>query len=292
MVYGRKNSGMRRGVRGSTRRTYRKKVPVPKAKKSPRTFARTTARGVNSNFRMLKQIQMKMLGHVQKNYHEWPVRLSPTATSPICFDATDFSRNLGQAGAGCAVFNLNQLGQVAVATNFRTQPLCSSGNPFWEGTTADIPDTGRFTPIYAKYHFKIEGTAATGLDNVRVHIQMFSMKAKALTQTLNTGNAAVVMPQAMKHLTNMADPTKNRLSNDFFKKYKSTWVFLNSQLGGTSGVKGTTGNIFYRSMTIRPKKTRTQKFTSPIVAGSTIPEPLEGHWGANHYFAAHELWAQ
>lgn len=218
------------------------------------------------------------------DYHEWPIRLNPIATSPICFDATDFSRNLGTAGAGCAVFNLNALGQVSIATHFRSQPLCTSGNPFWEGSTSDIPDTGRFTPIYAKYHFKIEGGSAVGLDNTRVHIQMFSMRAKALTQTLVTGNEAVVMPQALKHLTHMADPTKNRLSLDFFKKYKSTWVFLNSQLGGTSGVKGTTGNIFYRSMTIRPKKDRTQKYTSPIVAGSTIPEPLEGHWGTRISF--------
>lgn len=67
MAYGRTNSGMRRGVRSGSRRTYRKKVPVPKVKKSPRSFARSNAKGVNANFRMLKQLQMQMKGRVQKS---------------------------------------------------------------------------------------------------------------------------------------------------------------------------------------------------------------------------------
>ena len=129
MAYGRKNTGMRRGMSRGTRRTYRKKTPVPKVKKSTKNYVRSNSKSINSNNRRIMSIERRMKGHLQKSYQEWPIRLSPIATSPICFDMGDYTRNLGAAGQGCAVFNLSLAGITQQVTTFRTQPLCDSTNP-------------------------------------------------------------------------------------------------------------------------------------------------------------------
>lgn len=268
---------------------YRKKtvagVPRPNKviRKKPKTkhaAIRTNATSVYTLAKQVNALKMSQHGSMQRNMQNLVVnQLIPTATAPLLFDCTDFTCFRGASGnQGCQVYQVTPTNTVLPASGFNIQEW--DANPYWARQNADICDTGKYMPIWCKYTIRIEGQRA--LDNTRIRIDLFTARSKALIPSGNVGpNTNIVLPTALIHLKNMADPTLNRLNPTFFKKYKSKTILINSSnQDPNTGVGGnTSSNIRYHTFTVCPKKMKYQGVSNPDNPQDPTAEVTDGNYG-------------
>ena len=84
MAYGRKK------LAGALR-SRPKRVRLPAAKKTPKSYVRKNAKAVNSLYRSVRQLKMSQYGSKQVGYHKMTTHVTPIATAPVLFDMLDFS---------------------------------------------------------------------------------------------------------------------------------------------------------------------------------------------------------
>lgn len=260
---------------------------APKPKKDTKSGVRQNAESVHKLALAVKKLQMSQYGGIQKNVQNSNNSLYPTAQYPLLFDCTDFTcyRNYGVVNQqGCRVYQYG-VGGLSAVGGWNIQDFL--GNPYHERENYDQVDTGRFLPISVKYTIRIEGVRS--LDNTRIRLDVFQARSKSIVQS-SVASGQVLLPTGLIHLDNMADPTQNRLSSVYFKKYFTKQVFINSTKTDPD-TKGTTGNIKYISFMIRPKKPRTQAQTEPNNPQDADPEITEGNYGPLNVPVDQPLWA-
>jgi len=277
------------------RRKPKSVAGVPKPSSIIGKPAKTKTKAIRSNaisvFKLAKQVkalQMSQYGAKQSNIQNLVVDyLTPTASAPLLFDTTDFTcYRSALNNQGCQVYQEDAVGTVPGASGFNIQDWF--GNPFWERQNQDVIDTGKYLPLYVKYTIRIEGQRS--LDNTRVRFDLFSAKSKAIVPSQGgapSGN--VVMPSALVHMHDMANPTKNKLNPFYFTKYGSKTYFINSTKTDPN-TKGTTGNIFYHTFVVRPKKPRMQAMTNPFNPELGNPEVPDGNYGPLNVSVDQPLW--
>jgi len=272
-----------------SRRPYKRRTsvkrgrpPVPKKRKTASSYIRNNSLAVRANSRKISRLISTQFGPVQRNLQQNDNTLIINATQPLVFDAADFcSRRTapgGQAVPGCQIWQVNNLGlQITSAGSF----LADETNALWGPSNTDIPDGGRYKPLYAEY--QIEVTGRDNLDSTHIQMNLFTQHHGFQTWQLAAAGTSVnqrTMPYALTNMKNMC--TTNLLNPSLFKSYKVKRMLINSQTSlqsttttvppgtATSGVTATTSNVKYFRFRVAPKKTRRQVYTTPDTPG--IPD--------------------
>lgn len=282
------------------RRTYRK-VPyrprraprpaAPKVKKTVKTYVRKNAYKIADLKKDVMFLKKARHGSIQQNL-QTSNTMVPTSSYPLLTDLTDFTCfRTGSttppvpARQGCLFYQYTPVGLTAAGPynvqNFET-------SPYWKNQNVDQVDTGKYLPVMAKYTIRVEGRAA--LDNTRIRIQIFQARASAIIPATSTANS-LVLPTGLQYLNDLADPTINRLNPVFFKEYYKLGktMFINSTKTDQS-TKGTTGNIFYHTFTIRPKKMKYQSETLPYTPSDPASPDDDGQFGPLSISPDSPLW--
>lgn len=284
-----------RKSRKSSRYRSRKRVSFagPKIKKTTKTYVKKNAMSVVRLRRDVNYLKRSQHGSIQQNMQNSQVDMVPIATRPILTDLTDFTCFRESTITpplptfqGAQFYQYDSLGNLATTGGYDIQDYEDS--PYWSNQNLDRVDTGKYLPVMARYTVRVEGR--NSLDNTRVRLQVFQAKAKALVPS-NILNQTLILPTGLQHLTNMADPTLNRLNPVFFREYKKLGktFFINSTKTDAS-TKGTTGNIMYYTFTIRPKKMKYQSLTAPYTPDDQNPEAVDGNFGPLQISPESPLW--
>lgn len=245
---------------------------------------------INRLSKQMYQMQMATYGQVQQNFHSTNREIIPTALYPCCVDLTDFTsvRRINNivVSNGCRVFQATT-GPPGYAPVSAWEPTAAAQNLYWNNQNNDAPDTGKYLAMSCTYFIDVEGVP--NLDNTRVRFDVVAQRKDAdIPRVTSSGAPDIprVLPFTLEHLTNLAEPHKNRINPIYFKKYFSKTLFLNSSKSNAD-TKGTTSNIQRFSFTLHPKKVMQQKDTNPRIQG--IPEvdpntgdielPPEVQWG-------------
>lgn len=299
-----------------------KEVKYQKHKKHGKEYQKVVdnkqAKMINRLSRQVYKLQMKSYGKVQQNFHLMSTtgsgadnEILVNADRPVCLDLTDFTCERGPEVAGLPSIegaNIFQLAPPAAApsrvANWIRKPIDSvyGDNIYWEHQNADRPDTGAYLAMNATYFVEIKGVPYT--DNTRVRFDVISQKPNAiLPATAIQGPATPLpklLPDTLRYMKDLADPTKNRINPTYFHKYMSKTVFLNSSK--SEDTKGTTANVMRFSFKIHPNKLCIQSQTNPQVGGGIVisedPPPDDGeqeefsrgNFGPRNVPATQPLW--
>lgn len=276
--------GRRAPMRGARRRLNfrKKKVPVPKKRRTTRTYTRNNSRAINTLARDIKYLKMSQYGSIQRNFHTSNLMV-PYANQPILTDIMNFSaRTASDPGAKFVQYNNASPPVIGDVGNWTP-----STNLFYSGQNVDIPDTGKYLALSCKVTLRFQATPS--VTDQRIRIDLFSIKATAIQQN-QAGTPFYSMPQGLLQLTDLANPEKNKLgSNPYLKVWATKWLYLSSSRNAGpapgAGVQNpgpaVTGNSGYLSFFINPKngKLRTQDITVPATPSDTATIP-DGNWGA------------
>ena len=314
MPYG-KSYKPRYPARGNGRAPYRrgapkKAVPVPRKRKTFKTHVRTNALAINRIARVQRQLKAMTYGSVQEGYHTLNVdSIIVHREKPILMDLGDFTRYRQVSNVqtiGARVYTLAQAQDYNVLSNPNSYDVVPEAywknqtfqnSPYFMGRQEDIVDTGKYLPMFGSYTFKIR--AASLLAPVKVTFTMFTVRAKAMIPLPLGMQERRNLPAGLVNLRRMADPTENRMSRQFFKVYKTQTVWVNpvrpwpGDITTASVVDGTGYSPVaekFHTITIRPKKVRTQDITNPDDPSDPTPEAPDGNYG--HHQVTHDtpLW--
>ena len=280
MPYGRP---YRRNYRKSTRpyrRTSTKKMPpVPRTKRTTRTYTRKNAIAVRSLARDVRYLKMARHGEIQRNLQTLTRDLQPTLTQPCFCVINDIQADNPVSGAaGAPWYQLNSGGTSTIVSNFQR-----NNNTFWENQNFDIVDTGSFYLHELKLTFRINCLPDNNLQisNRRVRIDIFKQRSRALStpSTLSTINQLPAVA-AQTRLQRLARPDQNKWNPVYFELIMTKWVFLNPSKTNPTD-KGTGAAIRYCSMSV-PKK-YLGKFTQQITDPSTPQDPTGPGYGVSNF---------
>lgn len=173
-------------------------------------------------------------GHIQRNLQISSATLVPTASYPVCFQASNFS----QGGTLAPFYQITSTGSIGQPAHFSSYDIVNNG--FWAQNNTDIPDTGQYRALYANYRFKIEGNSS--LDATRIRIDFIQPRASSL-RNATSSSQALVLPQALSALGGLC--IYNMLNPTYFKRIATKTVMIDSNtnlLGAGTGVSETTGH--------------------------------------------------
>lgn len=280
----RRKSNFRRSRRSAIRRKTGPSVTVKKRVKIAR---RST---VMRNRSLISKIRNKMRGPIQCNLVDWttPV-LRITERTPLLFSLDDFTHRdvTPTAVNGAPVYQVDPVSGNVQQVSYWKIVDNTSLNPYMERWQTDNVGGGSYHMIMNK--ILLEVTSRSGLNNVRVRVQMFSMKTSALIRTTSAASL-MQMPDGLIHLDGMANfsANPNLLPRKFFKTYYDRTIMINSEPASSSGVHPTTANKKYIPVTVKPRggKTVTQAVTFPPVQDTdpnpALGEPSGGWFGVNN----------
>lgn len=275
-----------------SRRTRRTRFAssVPAKKKTTRTYVRKNAITNRRQDKQIRSLFKLRYGPVQRNLHLTNTPMFVNATQPLAFDASDFTcqRTVSGGGlaAGCQIWQVNNLLlQITSAGGF--SPV-GNANALWAPSNTDIPDGGRYKPLYAEYQIAVNGR--NNIDDCYVQVDLFTQHHGFQSWQLAGAGQSVnqrIMPYALTNLGNMIDV--NELNPSLFKRYKRMRKVINSQTntttngaGDTTGSTATTTNTKYFKFRVAPKRPRNQVFTSPDTPGegeSSADQTVYGDYG-------------
>lgn len=278
-------------------RRNRGSLPKPlnkQIKKKPRKVVdRSQNMAIMKLSKQVKSLQMAKYGKNQNNFQTTVAPVVPRADRPVMFDLTDFTcQNSALNSIGCRLYSLDNAGQPSVITNWETAQQI--GNPYWQNQNSDIVDTGSYFPKYCRLTLKFEGRP--NLVDTRIRVDLVSLKGSAFKANA-PGAPILVPPASLPYLQNLATPSINRISREYFQVYQTKFVYINSKVGdatNNNATKGTTGNTKFITFEVRPKKPRYQAKTFPI-AGTLQPdvaqtEPDFGAFGPTNVPLDQPLW--
>ena len=274
MPYG---STYRRGYRRKYTapvRKYRRSSTIPPKKKTTRAYVRTNALINRRQSGQIRRLFNMRYGPVQRNLHLSNTPMFVNATQPIAFDASDFTCQrtpaTGGTSPGCQFWQVNNLLlQITQAGGFA--PV-GANNALWAPSNIDIPDGGRYKPLYAEYQIEVKGRR--NIDDCWVQVDLFTQHHVFQSWQLAGAGQSVnqrIMPYALTNMGNMVDV--NELNPSLFKRYKRMRKLINSQTltnevgGEVTGFTSTTTNTKYFKFRVAPKRPRNQVFTAPDTPG-------------------------
>lgn len=224
-----------------------------------------------------------MYGPIQKNMVVATSIVTPSSLQPCLFDLTDFTRQdlaTTPARTGGKIWTLNTAGAAVEAAKWQTPPLAGT-NAFTSGFQADQVNGGRYLALSNYVTMQIEPSAASGISNTYVRVQVFSYKPGGIYQQTNPD---VRMPDAlgqMKHLAEFASGCY--LPRKCFKIYSDQTVVFNSRSANNNLTPSGTLNKKYLRVKLPHRVHVKQRITVPEVQSGNvathIPEPGEGFFG-------------
>ena len=277
--------GRRAPMRGARRRLNfrKKKVSVPKKRRTTRSYTRNNSRAINSLARDVKYLKMSQYGSIQRNFHTSNLMV-PFAERPILTDIMDFScRRATTSGANFAQYD----GGTPTNTLQTVGNWTPSTNLFQADQNIDIPDTGKYLALSC--HVTMRFQATPSITDCRVRVDLFSVKRNAIT-SVPTGQPIFAFPNALLQLNNLANPELNKLGgNPYLKVWATKWLYLSSSQnrapapgGAQNPGPAVTGNSGYLSFTIRPNSGKGKLRNQLVTAPATPQDPealLDGNWG-------------
>ena len=226
---------------------------------------------------------MAMYGPLQKNMVVATSIVTPSSLQPVLFDLTDFTRQdlaTTPARTGGKIWTLNTAGAAVEAAKWQTPPLAGT-NAFTAGFQADQVNGGRYLALSNYVTMQIEPSAASGISNTYVRVQVFSYKPGGIYQQTNPD---VRMPDAlgqMKHLAEFASGCF--LPRKCFKIYSDQTVVFNSRSANNNLTPSGTLNKKYLRVKLPHPVHVKQRITVPEVQSGNlatqIPEPGAGFFG-------------
>ena len=293
-----------------------KKLKFRKPKKTAKTVNNKQSAMINKLSKQVYKLQMSSYGKVQQNFHQLYGRpLTVSNLKPICLDLTDFTCSRGPETAGVPASYGAEIYQLvppniapSSVNHWRIKPPSATygENLYWKDQNLDQVDTGAYLAMSATYFVEVEGLPVA--QNTRVRFDIISQKPDAILPAERIVAPATplpkLLPDTLRYLQNIADPTENRINPVYFKKYMSKTIFLNSTKGNTAGstTRGTTANKMRFSFRITPNKLCVQSETNPQVGDGVVindnpppvdgaqPEYPRGNFGPRNVPATQPLW--
>lgn len=289
MAYG---TSMRRTYGRSTRarpRRYRKKaVPVPRKKRTTRTYTRSNALAVNRLAADVRYLKMARYGAVQRNLHVLNTAIIPTSTQPVfCCINNIQSDNITSGSQGCPWYQLNTAGASTIVARF-----VNNDNTYYDQMNDDIIDGGIAYISALRLCFRIfcNPDGNSQISNKRVRIDLFKQRSNALVTPSALGDIQQLPAVAAQtKLRNMANPALNQWNPTYFTRIMTRFCFLNPSK--TSDVnKGTGASIKYVSMSVPFKHLGrvTQQTTNPQYPGGS--ETDGSGWNVDNFPINQRLW--
>ena len=283
-AYSRRKVSFRKSARTTRSRVRRGKVPVPKKRTS---YVRKNALAINSLARMQRRIRNMSYGMLQTSFQRLATQdLEVTNLKPILFDGCDFIRQTYLPDGvttrqGCHVFTLAQDSlhpedphsyHPVLATHF----ISAQSNNTYYLQENDIIDGGKYKPVYADYTFRFQGLAFT--KPMKIIIQTFTVKPSAFSgvHVLLGTHHKRMLPDGLSQMQNMANPTINQLSKEFFKVYSTKVITMYPTNHSAAAVIENTKEV---RMIVKPKRLRVQHETNPISMTDTNGEIADGNFG-------------
>jgi len=283
MAYGKGPRSFRRKRSSS----FRKKASrlVPRKKKTNRMYTRNQGMALMKLSRDVKYLKVARHGEVQKNLSILNRPLQPTALQP-CFCVINNLQVTDGAIQGCPWYQLNAAGASTIAAQF-----IRNDATFYEDMNSDIVDTGSFFLSKLELVFRIVCVADNNIQisNKRVRIDIFKQRSRALKSPDALGDIQQLPAVgAQTKLRNMAIPTSNRFSSEYFQLLSSKFVYLNpSKVNGTD--KGTGAAIKYVSMSVPYK--HLGKFTQQLTDPATPNDPtVDEGYGVSNFPISQRIW--
>lgn len=293
MPYGRP---YRRNYRKSTRtyrRTSTKKMPpIPRTKRTTRTYTRKNAIAVRSLARDVRYLKMARHGEVQTNLQILTRPLRPTSSQPCFCVINDIQADNPVSGnAGAPWYQLNAGGASTITSNFQR-----NNDTFYNLQNNDIVDTGSFFLSGLKLTFRLDAIPVinptvpedANISNKRVRIDIFKQRSRALKTPISLGDIQQLPAvNAQTRLSNMATPTLNKFNPYYFELIATKFVFMNPSKVQPFD-KGTSAGVKYVSMKVPFK--HLGKFTQQVSDPSTPQDPSGPGYGVSNFPIHQRIW--
>lgn len=263
-------------------------VPVPRKKAT--SYVRKNSLAINRIARVQRTLRNMSYGTLQTSFQQATrnsggggnlLQFWFDSQHPYLFDMGDFTRTTSSGTnprVGCRIFGISDV--VDSVSGTTTPTVTSQGhwqnaqadNSYYTGPQLDIIDTGKHLPVYGDYTFKFLGHAIKR--PTRITLTTMVLKTRNFVNT--HGNMTNrLLPTGLTQMRDMADPTKNQISKEFFKVYSNKVITLKPQGNTTWTLDG----MAICKMSVRPKKLRTQDFTGPVDPMDPTPEMADGNYG-------------
>lgn len=223
-------SAKRRRTTGSGRaKTYRRQVGFAKARSNPRrTIARNYVRTkrntslIKANYRLAKKALATAYGPLQRQIQQLTVKLHPTQTHPVAFDAWDLAAGDSKH---CQIWS-----PASTVGDNRATPITAFGvhnnhadptHNFWENS-----ETHQLNgPVHKAFYVSYDLCFDAKVDDVHVCIHFIRPKS-----TFNK-DPHLQMPNALVGLQRLADcPKTNFVNPDYFTQWrKPINLYFNSR---------------------------------------------------------------
>ena len=265
----------RRGTRGTKPPGS---VPVPRKKRA--STARRNALAINTLARHTRQIKAMTYGSVQTGLHKLNLStIQVTKDHPYLWDMTDMSRYMTSLRAdgttmtrfGAHVYTLGQDPITAAVATVQNSYWVRSHDtsPYFKDCN-DVPDTGKYLPIYAEYNIRVSAFNVTRPITVTFH--MFVAKPQTMT-SVGTELNDKMLPKSLVNMTNMADPVDSIFPAQYFKLYSKRTIKI-------FPMHNAQNHDFIRNikLVVKPKGERNQDSTqnaTPLDANGELPG---GNW--------------
>jgi hypothetical protein len=288
--YGRRKSYGRRPSRAGRTSRPKRSVPVPRKKRASAT--RRNALAINSLARQQRMIKAMTYGSVQTGLHKLSLmQIQMSKDHPYLWDMTDFSRfqtfhpiGSGQhQRTGGQVYTLgtdpvtNTVG--AVKHSYWQQDHETS--PFFKDCN-DVPDTGKYLPIYGEYNIRLNAYNVTQPITVTFH--MFTARPLNFTGA-STDLAEKLLPKCFPEFKGLSDPVGSIFPSQYFKLYRKKtvkiWPMHNAQ-----------NHDYIRTLKlcIRPKGERNQDKTVNVTPEDATAEEPDGNWAYSNCPITQPFW--
>ena len=188
------------------------------------------AKKVNNLSKAVSLNRKLAYGHIQRNLQIASATLIPTATYPICFQASNFA----QGGTNAPIYQITTTGTIGSAAHWSPYDIISNG--YWSQDNSDIPDTGQYRALYANYRFKIEGNPSLDATNVRID---FIQPRASSFRNATSSSQALALPQSLSALGGLCN--HNMYNPVYFKIIATKRVILDSTTS-VSNIASSPGN--------------------------------------------------
>lgn len=212
MAYGMRSRSRRSSMRGAKRRlSYGRKVPVPKKRRTTRTYTRNNSYAINTLARDVRYLKRARYGSVQKNLQVLPPGrpLTPTSRQPVLCCINNIQADNPLSGStGAPWYQVNSAGSLTEVSRFTR-----NDQTYFEQQNDDIIDGGVALLGAIKLTFRIDCIPDNGnqISNKRIRIDMFKQRSNALVSPPNVGDLQQLPAvAAINKLQNMANPTLNK----------------------------------------------------------------------------------
>lgn len=267
-------------------------VPVPRKKKTARTYTRTNSLALNKLTRQVRTLREQTYGNFQQNVRGTQDPLQIYKGFPLIVNMNDYTSNRSNnsvvppiVSVGGRVFQVQA--PVPPATDTTVQPVTHwirsdfSDSLYLSGQNrAIVGDTGQYFALGNTTTLQFTVSSNASARPPRIRIDLFTFKPKGLipnTWSDPTQGRNRTFPWCASQLTDMA-ALQNCYNSAYLKLLKTKTIVCNNDTALVSG-GGVMVKEYRHTVSVKPHRLIKQTRPDPDIPGTTDPEIALGKYG-------------